>query len=323
MLYDGWLGKIAKRFQARIDKMQAHYNFDLGDEFELAIAEVLKESLPDRAGVCRGFVVDEYGNRAGDDVIVYDAARFPTLRALGKNLAQKEDVPAEAVLAYIEAKNTLKFDAPYSDGASLHRAAKQVEKVKLLRRPQVPLSVISEHANLGPGFTFSAAPGSPNFRNPWYCAIWGARGNLNPDPEQSTKDDTITELRPEVIATPDFFAAPLLVAGEQNLLMQFAVKGNDISISRISNGTGLGLAVVHLLWAIEFLLLPRIPWDRMLLEELNAAAQKGELAIAKVRQAKTDEEQVMPPARPETSAEQGGAPDGAPSLAGLGTAPRG
>ena len=48
--------------------------------------------------------------------------------------------------------------------------------------------------------------------------------------------------RPEVIATPNFFAAPVFTDGEQQRLAQFAGEGNDMVVAKIDNGTGLGLA---------------------------------------------------------------------------------
>jgi len=87
--------------------MHAVHNFDYGDEFEIALCEVLRTILPGRAAVCRGYVIAQDGRMAGDDIIVFDATRFPVLRALGDDLSRKEKVPAEAVLAYIEAKHTL------------------------------------------------------------------------------------------------------------------------------------------------------------------------------------------------------------------------
>lgn len=106
-LYNNWLGKLAERFQAKFDDIQTIYNFEYGDEFEVALCEVLKSIIPRRASVCRGFVVAKDGTLAGDDIIIFDSTRFPALRAIGEDLSRKEQVPAEAVLAYIEAKHTL------------------------------------------------------------------------------------------------------------------------------------------------------------------------------------------------------------------------
>jgi hypothetical protein len=109
-VYGNWLSEIANRFQARFDTITAVHNFEHGDEFEVALCQVLRDILPRRASVCRGYVVAQDGTLAGDDIIVFDAARFPVLRALGDDLSRKEKVPAEAVLAYIEAKHTLHVD---------------------------------------------------------------------------------------------------------------------------------------------------------------------------------------------------------------------
>jgi hypothetical protein len=128
MLYDGWLLDIAARFQTRFNQIKAEFNFDFGPEFEIALATVLREFLPQRAGVCRGFVVSADGRKAGDDIIIYDKSRFPTLRSLGDDLAKKEQIPFEGVLAYVEAKHRLDLEGR-GDG-SLEKALAQIAAVK-------------------------------------------------------------------------------------------------------------------------------------------------------------------------------------------------
>src|SRR5580704_5209058 len=135
MLYDNWLSDVARRFQQRFDEIKATYNFDNGPEFEIALCEVLREILPRRFGVCRGFVVGRNGERAGDDIIVFDAQHFPTIRALATDLSRKESIPAEAVLAYIEAKHTLRVEGDEAAGQSLAKALCQVDAVKGISRP--------------------------------------------------------------------------------------------------------------------------------------------------------------------------------------------
>jgi hypothetical protein len=81
-----------------LKRIETEHNFEYGAEFEIALCEVLRQVLPSRVGVCRGYVVSEDGTKAGDDIILFDAARFPTLRLLGESLALKEQVPVEASL---------------------------------------------------------------------------------------------------------------------------------------------------------------------------------------------------------------------------------
>src|SRR5580692_9222880 len=101
--YDGFVKNLAARFDEALNEIAAVYNFDFGNEFEVAICKVLRRAIPHRYGICRGFVVNAEGQAAGDDIIIYDRIRFPTLRALGQeDYSLKEKIPIEAVYAYIE-----------------------------------------------------------------------------------------------------------------------------------------------------------------------------------------------------------------------------
>lgn len=64
--YDNFVVELSRKFLARLEDIKADYNFDLGDEFEIAICELLRIFLPTKYGVCRGFVVDSNGNKEGD-----------------------------------------------------------------------------------------------------------------------------------------------------------------------------------------------------------------------------------------------------------------
>src|SRR5262249_21823428 len=105
MLYNDYLSKISTRFRNLLDEISANSNFDYGPEFEIALCVALRAVLPSRFGVCRGWVVPGSGNPAGDDLVIYDRDRFSTLRMIEQdNFARKEEIPLEAVCAYIEAK---------------------------------------------------------------------------------------------------------------------------------------------------------------------------------------------------------------------------
>ena len=96
MLYNNWISEIVKRCQNRFDRIVVGNNLEYGPEFEIAVAEALKDLLPTRCGVCRGYVVAQNGEKAGEDIIIYDRARFQTLHGLGDDLARKDHVPIEA-----------------------------------------------------------------------------------------------------------------------------------------------------------------------------------------------------------------------------------
>ena len=114
-----------------LGSIAAFYNFDLGDEFEVGICEILTDTLPQQFGVCRGHIVTKDGQQEGDDVIIYDKGRFPTLRHRGVgNFSRKEHVPVESVYAYVEAKHTLKVDS--DDASTYQKAWNQIANVKKL-----------------------------------------------------------------------------------------------------------------------------------------------------------------------------------------------
>ena len=126
-IYNNIIDNIAQEFERLIGNIKTVYNFDYGNEFEISVCKFLRKFLPLKYGICRGFVIDKDGNRAGDDIIIYDQELYPTLRFLepDNQFAKKEQIPVEAVYAYIEAKYTLNSD-------SLKKAVKQVGTVKKL-----------------------------------------------------------------------------------------------------------------------------------------------------------------------------------------------
>ncbi|UCS95037.1 hypothetical protein KZP23_08515 [Echinicola marina] len=131
-LYGNYVKTLNDKFIRRLEDIEAEFNFDYGDEFEIAICEILRSFLPQKFGICRGFVVDSKGNTAGDDIIIYDQERFPTLKLVHRNdYSRKEKIPIEAVYAYIEAKhNILINDDP--NKCVLRKAIAQCTSVKEL-----------------------------------------------------------------------------------------------------------------------------------------------------------------------------------------------
>jgi len=130
-LYDDYIIKLARKINNRLDEISADYNFDYGDEFELAICDLLRSFLPNKYGVCRGFIVNKAGEKAGDDIIIYDQERFPTLNQIKQeDLSRKENIPIEAVYCYIEAKYTL--DISSTKETNYQKAISQVKNVKTL-----------------------------------------------------------------------------------------------------------------------------------------------------------------------------------------------
>ena len=274
--YNDWVGQLARRFQSKFDGIQAVHNFDYGGEFEIALCEVLKGILPRRASACRGFIVAQDGVLAGDDIIIFDSARFPALRAIGADLSRKEQVPAEAVLAYIEAKHTLYLHG--NSGQSLEKATSQTAAVKSLTR--TPL----EHRHMIPGLDLGTQVNPPatypKIKNPWYTAIWSrnsdwALGVSSISPQDL--DGVELHLRPDFIATFRVCLLPMILKHETGAaiprmeIRPFLSEATSHVWSDLKD-ISLGLAAVHLLSAIEWIVLSEIPWDRMMTSCLRNAS---------------------------------------------------
>jgi hypothetical protein len=163
MLYDNFVRDITDRFEHALAKIKAEHNFEYGNEFETAICRTLRTMLPEKYGICRGYVVSKLGQKAGDDIIIYDKMGFPTLRGLGKDdFATKEQVPIEAVYAYIEAKHTLCIEG--DGGTSFQKAVNQVAQVKMLCNSRGAIPFVTDDVRY-------LESGWPTIRNPAYGVI--------------------------------------------------------------------------------------------------------------------------------------------------------
>jgi hypothetical protein len=274
--YAGFLQDLVERFDERLKRIKVEHNFEYGDEFEIAICEVLRQILPSRVGICRGYVVDRGGTTAGDDIILFDVARFPTLRLLQGDLSLKERVPVDAVLAYIEAKHTLYVEG--EEGQSMIKAIRQVRAVKRLTRPPVDLLEAGGIVFRG-GFQVEHPVGYPARRNPIYAAIWAPHLNVgkSKQPQHLTVLERADDIRGDVklSAGPDVIAAGQVLVSPV-LPLQDGTRGARPFITdecELNGSThefrALGLAVFHLLWAIEWVQLGAMPWELMVGLELK------------------------------------------------------
>jgi hypothetical protein len=276
MLYNGFVRDLVRRFQDKFTSIKIEHNFEYGPEFEIAICEVLRELLPGRAGICRGYVVGRTGEPKGDDIIIYDAGRFPTLRSLGRDLAKREQVPAEAVLAYIEAKHTLYVDDVEDAkrqnryGQHLAKALQQVAAVTSIPRDQVPLARVGRLTL--PGSPSRIAPGYPAIWNPWYSMIFArhlAPQNVDPPEELAKKclelarhvailKGSVARL-PDLIVAGDVIALPVIAQRNEDGQIPM---GTDVELRPFLCSTtelfffgcpelAMGAAVLHMLWAME------------------------------------------------------------------------
>lgn len=275
--YDNLIEKISRSFLSEINKISVNYNFDLGDEFEIALCKVLRSFLPTKYGVCRGFVVSKDGEKEGDDIIIYDQEIFPTFRFLDKNdFSRSEEIPIEAVYAYIEAKNTLDYE-------TLPKAFDQVRKVKRLcyqRAGAIQTLVVDSNNIVIPNFIEDVENvGILNrLRNPVYGMII-ANKCIGKDGKDSTPDDIQKFLMDEfsngfqgkvrkirrTSENPDF-----IIAGKDNVVVP-SIKPSKLGINpnfllltpfycdmnnsmyqiNIVSGIAYGLGIAHMMIAFN------------------------------------------------------------------------
>jgi hypothetical protein len=266
-LYNDYVRDVSNRFSAELDRIKTVHNFELGDEFETAICKLLRRVLPQKYGVCRGFVVSEYGDTAGDDIIIYDRMRFPTLRSLDAEEASlKEHVPIEAVYAYIEAKHSL---CVKGDGrSSFQHALNQVSRVKMLLDRRRPLEIQASASH----------PCLPKIANPSYGAIFcrhvraTEKGKIIEDPAEIV--GLLDEAKLGLLSAPDY-----CVLGANVLLLptfatedkgQIAIPSPFLLLEQSTmnpvqmDGVGFGAGLSFLLWALDWIQLGQMPWPKIL-----------------------------------------------------------
>ena len=284
-MYRDLVGRLSKIVNAELLKLEAIYNFDLGDEFEVALCRILRQALPDRYGVCRGHVVTKENKTAGDDIIIYDREGSPTLRMLPNgDFSIKEFIPVDAVYAYVEAKHTLYLDG--DSNQSVIKAAKQVEAVKLLLREPRSHYKITDNLTLEPGALTLEIGGleHPQISNPLIGCIfaryvaWGGKKRsaeelMNPP---RIDFDIDQKLQPEIIvAGNDMIGLPS--NHEEGQINLYLFRGTRESYLRlfIVEGRSLALGIVSLLHALDTIRLNRLNWAPIISEQLNCNARKA------------------------------------------------
>ncbi len=190
-MYQRILETLSKEIDHYFSRIEANHNFDLGPEFEIALCRLFQKVLPSRFGVCRGFIIDKTGKTAGDDIIIYDRLRFPTLRLLDEDFAQKECVPFEAVYAYFEAKHNLELDIDLED-TTFNKAISQLKKVRSLERVPRSLNQVTDTV------TISNAPakppeGYPIIFNPLFVGIISRKVSLKKDNQKENIEAGVLE----------------------------------------------------------------------------------------------------------------------------------
>jgi len=273
-VYNNFLNNISKKFLKNFDEISAIYNFDNGDEFEIALCKSLRSILPQQYGICRGSIFTIDGDFVGDDIIIFDQYHFPTLRLLEDNtFAQKQQIPYEAVFAYIEAKNTIILEG--EGGNTLHKAWSQCKAVKDLKRKEVKYSKYS--INDIPFLT--PLPHWPTIGNPIYTAIFSRGIRKKANSPIMTLDELpyiqliskIQEL--EQNKQPDLIIADyntlLIPAINQQIESPFFIDGKSQLCASISEELAYGIGLSYMFYAFDNIRLGKIYWPKIISDGMN------------------------------------------------------
>lgn len=302
--YRGYLSKVNEAFESMVNDIDVIYNFDHGDEFEIVLCKAFRKILPRKYGIVRGHVITKDGMHAGDDIIIYDCVRFPSLRLLeSEGFGQKQFIPVEAVYAYVEAKNTLSIHDEGGKKQNFYKACEQVRKVKSL--PREPVLPSSERAFW------------PDRLNPLYGVVWSRKlaypsshecqfskrhrrdedtcclkhdCSCEPD-EFGYKMDCCCEQLHETLedhcaligGIPDQLAPDLIVAGSDYVALPcihmkevyspFFLSKKSLLTSIHCDKKAFGIGVTNLLWALDSITLGSIDWGYVLSRELPGVTQ--------------------------------------------------
>lgn len=130
-----------------------------GDSTELDWVRAIKEHLPQRYQVSKGFVIDSKGRKSGQiDVVIYDWQYTPLLY----NKNDQRFIPAESVYAVFEVKQTLNRN-------NIEYAGKKIASVRKLHRTSAEIT----HAGgkFEPRPLFSIIGGILTYRSDWTPGI--------------------------------------------------------------------------------------------------------------------------------------------------------
>jgi hypothetical protein len=260
--------------QAELSTISAEHGFDYGPEFETALCRILRLMLPDRFGVCRGFLVNQLGDMAGDDIIIYESARFPTIGLRNKDdFSRKEQIPIEAAYAYIEAKHTLNIHG--SDPQSLGKACEQVSAAKTLvsQRPSVDYKKLGPYMKLPPQMNLTSPDHYPEIQNPFFTLVISR--NVRPTANTEylndgkeivghlSKEKITTTERPDLIVLGNHvIILPVIPFDTTNVgyVSSFFIKGKSDYHVVDASGIAYGVAVLSILSALDWINLGVLPW---------------------------------------------------------------
>ncbi|WP_445956737.1 DUF6602 domain-containing protein [Yeosuana sp.] len=288
MIYDNYIKKISDRFEKRFSEIDPQWNFDMGNEFETELATVIEELLPDKFGVCKGFVTPMEGNSRGDDIIIYDKMNVPLIKPPNTHkFTRKESVPLEATYTYIEAKNTIELKDT-TVGTYIGKALNQVSQIKRLERRPRPFAKIIEGFNLE-NIKFERNIGSPQILNPMYTVLFARGARING--ELVTDIKKIKEYLPVdygefgpdlIILGPNFGIAPYYVDRNEKSKSYgtyyetpFCIRGRHEMIIYEMPEMAYGFGLCSLLHALQLIKLDSMPWRKVLGEIIVEADKRS------------------------------------------------
>ena len=263
--YDNFSNRLSKQIEGRFLEIEAIYNFDYGDETEVAICQLLTSILPDKYGVCRGFIIDKTGKKAKcDDVIIYDKLSYPLIRQNGeKDFSLKQQVPVEAVYAYIECKNAIKTQDVFD------KAYKQASDAKefLFKRESVNNDKYEVDGPIYNGKPRDWPRQEPELINQPFSMIITRKWDKNLE-----FPDTNGKYTPDLlILGSNHFAsqtAYLGADGPKSALFFDAKCGYPLKVDEI-NENSFGIGIIMLLQALSNINLQPINWIPVLNDELS------------------------------------------------------
>lgn len=277
MAYSDFLDEINIRTKELFSEISAEYNFDNGPEFEIALCKFLRIILPTKYGICRGFVVSKDGTTAGDDIIIYDQERFPTLRLLQSlDFGQKQKIPIEAVYAYIEAKHTLSLEG--NGGQSLEKSLSQIEAVKNVKRAIVPMTQITPQVTIS-SYRANRPPYWPDYRNPLFTAIISRNVRINPHNKITDSQTFLPILQNKCLEITKNQSGPdLIISGSDvvsipsvgaQIESPFFMPGISNFSAYLTKESAFSTGLTSMLYAFDHITLGKIHWPALLAYGLN------------------------------------------------------
>lgn len=280
MIYGNYLENLSKAFKYRFEQISTHYNFDNGDEFEIALCYVLREILPSKYGICRGHVVNSKGEFAGDDIVIYDKECFPTLRVFPQeSYDRKQDIPIEAVYAYIEAKYTMHINGDPQDKQSLIKACSQVSEVKRICETRESRSPEFNHPYFKSNISYSERPDWPKDLNPIFGAVFALRIKEKKGQKEVLNSESAMRVLVGACLGAQKPPSDLIIAGDSNLIIPCvqSPEGKPIMHSPFyvpsvtatvqvmpSKNLAFATGICILLYALDTIQLGRMPWEHII-----------------------------------------------------------